>query len=103
MEDRGHGGEDYLDASAALEPGRWTHLALTLGGGTGVLYVDGDEAGRNEAVVSGPLLLGATARNYLGRSQNPAPPYLHGAVADFRVLGRALTTAEVAALHRRDS
>ncbi|WP_435858481.1 beta-L-arabinofuranosidase domain-containing protein [Streptomyces milbemycinicus] len=92
--------EDFIDASAALEPGRWTHLALTLGGGSGVLYVDGEEAGRNDAVVSGPLLLGATTRNYLGRSQNPTHPYLHGAVADFRVLGRALTAAEVAALHR---
>lgn len=96
--------EDHIDASAsaALEPGRWTHLALTLRGGTGVLYVDGEEAGRNDAVVSGPLLLGATTRNYLGRSQNPTHPYLHGAVADFRVLGRALTATEVAALHRAD-
>ncbi|MGO4760469.1 LamG domain-containing protein, partial [Streptomyces sp. 2MCAF27] len=63
--------EDFIDASAALEPGRWTQLALTIGGGSGVLYVDGAEAGRNDAVVSGPLLLGATTRNYLGRSQNP--------------------------------
>ncbi|MER7792219.1 beta-L-arabinofuranosidase domain-containing protein [Streptomyces sp. NPDC097640] len=92
--------EDYIDAAAALEPGRWIQLALTLGGGTGVLYVDGEQAGRNDAVVSGPLLLGATTRNYLGRSQNPTHPYLHGAVADFHVLGRALTAAEVAALHR---
>ncbi|MEU4893282.1 beta-L-arabinofuranosidase domain-containing protein [Streptomyces sp. NPDC044780] len=94
--------EDYVDASTALEPGRWIHLALTIGDGTGVLYVDGAEAGRDDAVISGPLLLGATSRNYLGRSQNPAHPYLHGAVADFRVLGRALSAAEVAALYRAD-
>jgi hypothetical protein len=45
-----------------------------------------------------PLLLGATQLNYLGRSQNPKHPYLKGAVADFRLSGRALGDAEVRAL-----
>ncbi|MEU4656473.1 beta-L-arabinofuranosidase domain-containing protein [Streptomyces sp. NPDC023723] len=91
-------GEDFIDAAGPLPVGRWTHVALTLGGGTGVLYVDGAEAGRNPAMVSGPLLLGATARNYLGRSQNTTHPYLHGAVRDFRLHNRALSAADVARL-----
>ncbi|MER6982180.1 glycoside hydrolase family 127 protein [Streptomyces carpinensis] len=90
--------EDVVDSAEPLPVGRWTHVALTLGGGTGVLYVDGTEAGRNTAMVSGPLLLGATTRNYLGRSQNTTHPYLHGAVRDFRLHNRALSAAEVARL-----
>ncbi|MFJ3895630.1 beta-L-arabinofuranosidase domain-containing protein [Streptomyces sp. NPDC090083] len=90
--------EDVVDAAEPLPVGRWTHVALTLGGGTGVLYVDGAEAGRNTAMVSGPLLLGATSRNYLGRSQNTTHPYLHAAVRDFRLHNRALSAAEVARL-----
>ncbi|WP_320781791.1 beta-L-arabinofuranosidase domain-containing protein [Streptomyces sp. CRN 30] len=91
-------GEDVVDAAGPLPVGRWTHVALTLGGGTGVLYLDGVEAGRNPAMVSGPLLLGATARNYLGRSQNTTHPYLRGAVRDFRLHNRALSAADVARL-----
>ncbi|MEU0598159.1 beta-L-arabinofuranosidase domain-containing protein [Streptomyces sp. NPDC006393] len=90
--------EDVVDAASPLPVGRWIHVALTLGGGTGVLYVDGVEAGRNTAMVSGPLLLGATTRNYLGRSQNTTHPYLHGAVRDFRLHNRALSATEVARL-----
>ncbi|MEU6553462.1 beta-L-arabinofuranosidase domain-containing protein [Streptomyces sp. NPDC046915] len=90
--------EDFIDAAGPLPVGRWTHVVLTLAGGTGVLYLDGRESGRNPAMVSGPLLLGATSRNYLGRSQNSTHPYLHGAVRDFRLHNRALTATEVARL-----
>ncbi|MEJ8655475.1 glycoside hydrolase family 127 protein [Streptomyces sp. MS1.AVA.4] len=108
----GMDGEDVIDAPGPLPQGRWTHVTLTLagggaeldqvrtGGGTGVLYVDGAEAGRNDALVMSPLLLGATTRNYLGRSQNATHPYLHGAVHDFRVFNRALSPAEIGALAR---
>jgi hypothetical protein len=90
--------EDFIDAGAPLPVGRWTHVALTLAGGTGVLYVDGVETGRNPAMVASPLLLGASTRNYLGRSQNATHPYLHGAVRDFRLHNRALSASEVARL-----
>ncbi|MFI8949721.1 beta-L-arabinofuranosidase domain-containing protein [Streptomyces sp. NPDC053750] len=91
-------GEDVVDAAGPLPQGRWVHVALTLAGGTGILYVDGVEAGRNAVMVTSPLLLGASTRNFLGRSQNSTHPYLHGAIADFRLHNRALTAAEVAAL-----
>ncbi|WP_425840093.1 beta-L-arabinofuranosidase domain-containing protein [Streptomyces fractus] len=93
-------GEDFVDADAPLPTGRWAHVALTIGDGSAVLYVDGAEAGRNDALVTSPLLLGATTRNYLGRSQNPSHPYLHGVVADFRVHNRALTGETLATLAR---
>ncbi|MGV9388270.1 beta-L-arabinofuranosidase domain-containing protein [Streptomyces olivaceus] len=87
--------EDFVDATGPLPLGHWTHVALTLAGGTGVLYVDGAEAGRNPAMVASPLLLGRTSRNYLGRSQNSTHPHLHGAVRDFRLHNRALTADQV--------
>jgi hypothetical protein len=49
-------------------------------------------------MVASPLLLGASTRNYLGRSQNATHPYLHGAVRDFRLHNRALSASEVARL-----
>ncbi|MEU9647838.1 beta-L-arabinofuranosidase domain-containing protein [Streptomyces sp. NPDC048110] len=87
--------EDFVDATGPLPVGRWAHVALTLADGTGVLYVDGTEAGRNTAMVASPLLLGRTSRNYLGRSQNSTHPYLHGAVRDFRLHNRALSADRV--------
>ncbi|GHH91757.1 glycoside hydrolase family 127 protein [Streptomyces capillispiralis] len=87
--------EDVIDATGPLPTGRWVHVALTLGGGTGVLYLDGTEAGRNTAMVASPLLLGRTSRNFLGRSQNSTHPCLRGAFRDFRLRNRALTADEV--------
>ncbi|MCW2916907.1 MAG: secreted protein [Actinomycetia bacterium] len=95
----GMDGEDFIDAAGPLPTGVWTHVAVTLGEGTGVLYVDGVESGRNAALVMSPLVLGATTQNYLGRSQNTTHPYLHGQVDDFRIYNHALTAADVAALH----
>ncbi|MFD5625466.1 beta-L-arabinofuranosidase domain-containing protein [Streptomyces sp. NPDC127072] len=90
--------EDVIDATGPLPVGQWVHVALTLGAGTGVLYLDGVEAGRNPAMVASPLLLGASTRNYLGRSQNTTHPYLQGAVRDFSLHNKALDAAEVARL-----
>ena len=95
----GMDGEDGIDAAGPLPTGGWTHVAVTLGGATGVLYVDGTEAGRDDALVMSPLVLGATTQNFLGKSQNTTHPYLDGQIADFRVYDHALTAAEIAALH----
>lgn len=91
-------GEDVIDADRALPTGEWTHVAVALGGGVGRLYLDGVEAGRNDALMMTPLLLGRTQRNYLGRSQNVKHPWLAGALDDFRLYGVALTAEEVASL-----
>ncbi|MCX5088397.1 glycoside hydrolase family 127 protein [Streptomyces sp. NBC_00365] len=93
----GAGAEQRIDA-APLPTDRWVHVAVAYGGGTAVLYVDGQEAGRNTQVTVEPRYFGNHIRaGYLSRSQY-ADPYLRGAVDDFRVYGRTLTAEEVAAL-----
>jgi DUF1680 family protein len=99
MKIAGMDAEDYVDAAGPIPAGTWTHVAVTVAGGTAVLYFDGAETGRNDALVMSPLLLGATQLNYLGRSQNTSHPYLRGRIDDFRVYNHALGAAEVAALH----
>lgn len=90
--------EQVIDGSAALPTGRWVHVAVTVSGALGTLYVDGVEAGSNAQMSLAPFDLGATTQNWLGRSQFSSDPYLQGRIDDFRVYGGALGSAEVAAL-----
>ncbi|GAA0213677.1 hypothetical protein GCM10009527_006850 [Actinomadura nitritigenes] len=92
-------GEDYADAPSALPSGAWTHLAVTAGDGSAVLYVDGVPAGRNDGLVMSPLALGATTHNYLGRSQDTRNPAMDGGVTGFRLYDHVLTDADIADLH----
>jgi hypothetical protein len=52
-------------------------VAVTLGGSTGILYVNGTEVGRNSSMTLTPDSFGATTQNYIGKSQYP-DPYLDG-------------------------
>ncbi|MET7425449.1 beta-L-arabinofuranosidase domain-containing protein [Dactylosporangium sp. NPDC005555] len=91
----GAGGEQRIDAPAALPAGAWTHVAVTRDGSLGVLYVNGAEVARNTGMTLSPASLGSTTQNWVGRSQY-ADPYLTGAVDSLRLYSRALTAAEVA-------
>ncbi len=76
--------EDFVDAAIALPVGVWTHVEVRVAG-TLTFLIDGEVSGVNPAPRMGALLLGATQFNYLGRSQNPKHPFLHGAIAGFRL------------------
>ena len=76
--------------------GEWVHVALTLVGNTGTLYVNGAAAGSG-AITLDPSALAPTL-NYLGKSQFAADPYFNGAIDDFRIYNRGLNAAEVKAL-----
>ena len=90
-------GEQGITASAPLATGQWVHLAVTLSGSTGRLYVNGSEVGNNTGIVHAPFRLGGTTQNWIGRSQYP-DPYFNGKIDDFRIYQGALTAAELAAL-----
>ena len=93
----GSGGEQRIDANAAIPAGVWTHVAVTLSGTTGTLYINGTAAGTNANMTLTPASLGSTTNNYIGKSQY-ADPYLNGQVDDFRIANRALTSSEIASL-----
>jgi hypothetical protein len=87
-------GEQIMETSQ-LVIGEWTHVAVTLLGNTGTLYVNG------AAVDSRPITIDPSAfnpiNNYLGKSQyNDA--LFDGLIDDFRVYNRGLLASEVAAL-----
>ncbi len=90
-------GEQTITSSTALPLDTWTHVAVTLAGTTGRMYLNGALVGTNTAMTLRPSHLGITTQNYLGRSQF-ADPYFNGAVDDFRVYVRALSAGELTAL-----
>jgi Concanavalin A-like lectin/glucanases superfamily len=94
----GAGGEQQINGTSSLPVNTWSHVAVTLSGHTGTLYVNGQVAGTNNNMTLTPSALGTTNQNWIGRSQYPADPYLNGSVDDFQIYSRALSASEVAAL-----
>ena len=91
--------EQDINGPNALTIGVWNHLAVTLKGDTGILYLNGVAVGTNSAMTLKPAGLGSTPNNYLGRSQFAANPYLNGALDEFRIYNTALSPAEIAATY----
>jgi hypothetical protein len=94
----GGAGEQQINGTGTLPLNTWSHVAVTLSGGTGTLYVNGVAVGTNTGMTLNPSDLGTTTQNWIGRSQYPADPYLNGAVDDFQIYDSALSAAQVAAL-----
>jgi len=94
----GNGGEQRINSSEGIAAGTWTHLAVIFSEGTGILYMNGVEVGRNNSMTLTPSSLGETTQNYIGKSQYSWDPYLNGRVDDFRIYDDALSASEVAAL-----
>jgi DUF1680 family protein len=93
----GSGAEQRINGTSALPTGAWKHVAVTLSGNLGILYVDGVEVGRNSNITLRPSSLGNTTNNWLGRSQY-ADPFLDGQIDEFRIYNRALSVAELQSL-----
>ncbi|HUN32893.1 MAG TPA: beta-L-arabinofuranosidase domain-containing protein [Trebonia sp.] len=93
----GSGGEQQLNYGTRLPVGTWSHVAVTLSGGTATLYVNGTAVASNASVTLTPASLGSTGNTWIGRSQF-GDPDLDGSVDEFQVYSRALSAAEVASL-----
>jgi fibronectin type 3 domain-containing protein len=90
----GGGGEQQINGPSALPTGVWKHVAVTLNGSVGILYLDGVAVGTNSSMTLKPSSLGSTTQNYIGKSQF-SDPYFNGQVDDFRIYSDALNAGEV--------
>jgi hypothetical protein len=94
----GGNSEQRITTGSVLATGVWKHVALTLSGNTGILYIDGVEAARNTSITLDPRDLGNTTLNYIGKSQF-ADPNFDGMIDDFRIYNRALSATEINTLY----
>jgi hypothetical protein len=85
-------------SGGTIPTGVWTHVAVTISGSTGTLYLNGVAVGTNPAMTLKPSSLGNTTQNYLGKSQFAADPAFNGGVDEFQIHNRALAAGEIAAL-----
>ncbi|MBO0807760.1 MAG: AbfB domain-containing protein, partial [Actinobacteria bacterium] len=94
----GNGAEQQLNGPGTLPLNTWSHVAVTLSGSTGTLYVNGQPVATNSSMTLAPADLGATTQNWIGRSQFGADPFLAASVDDFQIYDHALPAADIAAL-----
>ena len=92
---RDGGGEQQLN-TAALATGQWVHVAVTIAGDTGKLFVNGVLVNTNAAMTINPVDVG-TKFNFLGKSQF-GDPLFNGKLDDVRIVSSALTDAQIAAI-----
>lgn len=95
----GNGAEQQINAPNALPTNSWVHVAVTLNGSTGILYLDGVPVATTNSLTIRPWQ--TLARNlYIGKSQFTNDPMFSGRIDSFRVFGRALSAAEIMDLAR---
>ncbi len=93
----GNGAEQIIEAPAALPTNSWCHVAVTLDGSKGLLYLNGIPVATNNNLTIRPWQTLART-NYIGHSQFPADPLFGGRMSSFRIFGRALSGAEIQSL-----
>ncbi len=94
----GNGAEQQINAPGTLPLNTWSHVAVTLSGSTGTLYVNGQPVATNTNMTLTPAALGATNQNWIGRSQFSGDPFLAATVDDFQIYDHALSAADIATL-----
>jgi hypothetical protein len=90
--------EQQINSSTLLAQGSWHHVAVTLLGNQGCLYIDGVLAGQNNSFTRDPSDLGITTCNYLGKSQTSTDFGFDGSIDELRIYDRALSAAEIATM-----
>ncbi len=89
-------GEQIVETSQ-LAANQWAHVAVTLGGGTAKLYVNGELKATKTGFTTKPSDF-KPSKNYIGKSQWPDPLF-NGMIDEFRVYDHVLTDAEIKAVY----
>jgi hypothetical protein len=90
------GAQQQLNAPA-LPTGTWTHVAVTISGNTGKLFVNGVVVDTNTSMTTNPGSVG-TKYNYLGKSRFSADPLFSGRLDDIRFFSSAQSDSTIAAI-----
>ena len=97
------GAAQTLSWSNALPIGAWTHVAITLDGATGTLYVNGTAVATGAITIRPDQLLAANTatglqHNYLARGIGTSLPFFRGAVDDVQVYASPLAPSAIVAM-----
>lgn len=92
-----NGGTEQTLSSTPLPTGQWRHVAVTIGGGVGRMYVNGSLVATNSAMSIRPGDFDPV-RNFLGESQFAADPHYNGRIDEVVITDTVLTQAQIAAL-----
>ena len=91
------GGEVFsLKTATPLPTNQWVHLAVTLAGDTGRIYLNGVEQANGPITLNPSQIVGENL--WLGRSQFPNDAHFNGMMGDVRVFARGLSSEAIRAL-----
>jgi hypothetical protein len=93
-------GWNQVNASSPIPLNQWTHLAATWNGTALKMYLDGRLHKQNTEVPVGPIDNLAGGNLQIGRWWSGFPEQYLGKIDEIRIYDRALSAAEVAALHQ---
>jgi hypothetical protein len=89
----GNTNEKRLNYTKPLTTGKWVHVAVTLAGDSGQLYVDGTRVA-SQTINLNPSDIRASQR-WLGKSQYANDRYFNGKLDEVAVFDRALSQIEI--------
>ncbi|NUU76728.1 family 43 glycosylhydrolase [Paenibacillus xylanilyticus] len=88
------GRDQSLIAAEALPTKQWVHVAVTLQGDTGTLYVNGKSVASSSEITFNPNDLNVTDA-YLGKSRYAADPFYQGKMDNVKLYDKALSAKEI--------
>jgi len=97
-----HSGATFVNLSSAtpsLTDKVWHQVVITWNSSKIELFIDGNSVGRTTDPKVPPSQLGASSKNYLGRSSDDRDEAFFGEVDDLRIYDRVLSAADVKSLY----